>query len=115
MIELPGFFRGDDHSIRLVFKKTDKTAMDIGGWKFICTIKLSSEMPDAEGIQATFTAPDNPIPSQKGIAVLQFSHDQTKTLLPTRYQVDVQKNVSGSLQTLFVGSLSIKADVTRGE
>ena len=115
MITLPGFYRGDDHALRLEFRnKENGELIDLTDWTFISTIKLSSEMPDSEGIQTTYTVTSSSPPSLKGIVYLAFSHQKTRTLIPTLYQVDVQKTVAGKIQTLFVAKIPVRSDVTRG-
>ena len=115
MTELPGFYRGDDHTYLLVFRDREtEELIDITGWLITSTIKLSSEMPDSEGIQARYLADEDALPSMEGKAVLTFNSDQTRNLIPTRYQIDFQKFQAGMTQTLFTGYLTIKADVTRG-
>ena len=116
MIELPGFFRGDDHTIRLRLKyKATGTPVDITGWTITSTIKLSSEQPDSEGIQSVYKAeagnPDNSL----GIAYLVFTHDMTEKLLTTSYQIDFQREKDGLIKTLFTARISVIPDVTRGQ
>ncbi len=115
MTELPGFYRGDDHTIRVEFRnKADNSLVDVSGWQFTCTMKLSSESPDSEGIQVTYTAHDNPVPSMVGVALLSFTSRQTRNLLPTKYEVDIEKRVNGFTQTVVKTKILIKPDVTRG-
>ena len=115
MTELPGFYRGDDHTYLMTFRNRDtQELIDITGWLITSTIKLSSEMPDSEGIQSRYLADADTLPSMEGKAVLHFTSDQTRNLIPTRYQIDFQKIESGLTQTLFTGYLTVKADVTRG-
>lgn len=117
MMTLPGFYRGDDHALKLEFRNKDtQELIDISGWSFVSTIKLSSEMPDSEGIQAIHTVPEgDEVGKLKGVVYLHFFHNQTINLIPADYVMDVQKTVDGNVQTLFTASIPILPDVTRGD
>ena len=115
MIELPGFYRGDDHTIRLIFTNAnDGSAADIAGWELAASLKLSSELPDSEGVTSIYRAPDQVSDELKGMAFLNFTHEQTQNLIPTTYQLDVQRTNGGLVQTLLVARIKILSDVTRG-
>ncbi len=46
MIPLPDIYRRDDYPIALTFKDAAGAAIDISGWQFITTLKLSTLPPD---------------------------------------------------------------------
>ncbi len=120
-VELQPFYRGDDHALQVTVRVQDDTdPLDITGWLFTITLKLSSEMPDApqldeqgnrQVLQVRKTAPDN-ADSQIGIIELLLPHDQTVDLLPVRYQVDIQVEYDRIVQTLVMGRITVLSDVT---
>lgn len=119
--ELSGFYRGDDHALRLVVKEAvSGDPVDVSGWLFISTLKLSSEMPDQpelddDGLRQVMTtqtlAPVDEV-SLVGECTLVFGHDQTRELIPTTYQMDIQRTFQDSVITVFRGTIPVLADVT---
>lgn len=90
IITLAGFYRGDDHSIGLHFQDHDTAEpIDITGWQFVSTLKLSMAMADTGNLQVRYTVPENIDVSLKGTAFLKFPHQQTGLLIPATYWIDV--------------------------
>lgn len=118
MIEqMPPFYRGDDYCLRITLRdQSTDTPYPIDGWHFVSSLKLSTEMPDSEGLQVTYEAPDNPPESMKGVVLIHYPKDQTNGLLTTTYLMDLQATMDdGIRQTLFVGSVAVLAEVTRDD
>ena len=120
--ELNPFFRGDDFALQVTLKnKADQSPVDITGWCLSSTMKLSSELPDypqmdskgnRQVLQVIHQVPDSD-DAKNGIARLLFPHDQTQTLIPTTYQLDIQAEAGDSVMTLMKGLVRVNADVTR--
>jgi hypothetical protein len=105
-------YRGDDYSLRLEIKDSNQVAVDITGWSFKATMKLSTEMPDEEaGLQLDIDALDT-VEAANGVFYLLLPKEQTKDLIPTGYFFDLQRESGGMVSTLFAGKVLVKADVT---
>ena len=116
IITLAGFYRGDDHSIGLHFQNHDTAEpIDITGWQFVSTLKLSMAMADSGNLQVRYTVPEEVDSSLKGNAILNFPHQQTRQLIPATYWIDVQVTIGQQVRTLFVGKIPVWSDVTRSE
>lgn len=120
MIELQPFYRGDDLVLDIcVRNKATQQPMDVSGWLFDSSMKLSAELPDYPELDqqgnrqviTTTTLADGE-EAKKGEVRLLFGSKQTAELLATKYRVDIQAVVSGAVQTLFYGSIAVIADVT---
>ncbi len=121
MTELPGFYRGDDHCFEVLVKVKDTDQpVDITGWLFTSTMKLSSELPDQpelddqgnrQVLQVSTLASDGP-DSKEGRVFIIYPHVKTAELLATNYQMDIQSNRAGVVQTLIKGVIPVMADVT---
>lgn len=118
---LSGFYRGDDHALRLVIKEVGSgDPVNVSGWLFISTLKLSSEMPDQPELdesgnrqvlrtEALALDDDN---AQAGECTLLFPHEKTAQLIPTTYQIDIQRTYQNSVITVFRGTIPVLSDVT---
>ena len=116
IITLAGFYRGDDHHIGLHFQDHDTAEpIDITGWQFVSTLKLSMAMADTGNLQVRYTVPEGIDVSLKGTAILRFPHQLTCQLLPVTYWIDVQVTIDQQVRTLFVGKIPVWSDVTRSE
>lgn len=122
MLTLGPFYRGDDHCFRVkIVVRDSQDVVDIRGWVFSSSLKLSSELPDQpeldddgyrQVLKVVTVAPDNK-DSEEGIAYILFPHEKTMSLIPTLYDVDIQVRYDNVIQTLLVGRIEILSDVTR--
>ena len=121
MTELSGFYRGDDHALRIVIKeKGSNDPVDVTDWYFISSMKLSSEMPDTpelddEGNRQVLKVDVMALAgaeSEAGECTLLFPHDKTRQLIPTTYQIDIQRTYQDSVITIFRGTIPVLSDVT---
>lgn len=116
IITLAGFYRGDDHYIGLHFQDHDTAEpIDITGWQFVSTLKLSMAMADTGNLQVRYTVPKEMSKLLKGNVILKFPHQQTNQLIPATYWIDVQVTIGQQVRTLFVGQIPVWSDVTRDE
>ena len=124
MTQLAAFYRGDDHALELVVRiKDEDEPVDVTGWVFTSTLKLSSEMPDQpefdddgnrQVLQIQTTAEDVE-DSKEGIVFLHYPASMTKDLIPTTYEIDIQVQYSGVTQTLIKGQIPVLPDVSHGD
>ncbi len=121
MSQLAGFYRGDDHAL-LVRIKEEKTGdpVDVTGWKFISSLKLSSEMPDQPELDdagnrkvLSVEAIGDGDEAKIGECTLLFPHDKTSQLIPTTYQIDIQRTYQNSVMTIFRGKVPVLPDISR--
>lgn len=122
MNELASFYRGDDHAIQITVRvKDNQDPVDISGWLFTLTMKLSSELPDEpelddqgnrQVLQVRKQAPSGDDDSQAGRIVLVLPHIQTRQLIPTIYQQDIQISHQQTIRTLIAGRIQVLPDVT---
>ena len=120
-VELPSFYRGDDHATQITVRvKDSQDPVDISGWLFTLSLKLSTELPDqpeldADGhrqvLQVRKLAPADE-DSQAGRIVLVLPHSQTRQLIPTIYQQDIQISHQHTIRTLISGHTQVLPDVT---
>lgn len=120
MTELQPFYRGDDLILAMQVRHKDtQQPVDVTGWLFDSSMKLSTELPDypeldAQGYRkviSTSTLAEGE-EAEKGRVHLLFPSDQTAQLITTGYRVDIQAVVAGAVQTLFDGRIRVLADVT---
>ena len=105
-------FRGDDYALNLTITDDADTPIDVTGWRFWATLKLSSEMPDEEApVKVDLSAQDGTGATQ-GLVNILLPHDQTANLMPTRYMFDVQAEHEGMITTVVSGTVQVKGDVT---
>ena len=124
MNQLRPFYRGDDHALKVTVREKGKeSGLDITGWVFTSTLKLSSELPDEpelddqgnrQVLKTVTTAPDDP-DSRIGVFYLMFRSEGTKDLIPTNYELDVQSEHNDVVKTLFKGRIQVLSDVTHEE
>ena len=114
VVEMPPFYRGDDYLLRITVRnQANDEPVDTGGWHCVSTMKLASEMPDSEGIQAVYDCAVEPMENMKGVIMLAFPKEQTDNLIPTKYVMDLQTDMGETRQTLFIATVEVMADVTR--
>ena len=118
---LSPFFRGDDHTIRvLVTQRDSDDPVDVTGWVVTSTMKLTTEIADDDEfdddgyrqvLKTSVTAPDNE-DSQAGIFYLTFPSSGTRQLIATEYEIDIQSEASNVVRTLYAGRVEVQPDVT---
>lgn len=124
MTELQPFYRGDDHALQVTVKmKGVDDPVDITGWTFTSTMKLSSELPDQPQLdddghrvvlQIKTDAEDNE-DSKAGRIDLLYPSAQTGQLIPTKYDIDIQVSRNNIIQTLVKAKIQVLSDVSHGE
>ncbi|WP_420588236.1 hypothetical protein [Bacterioplanoides sp.] len=124
LIQLQPFYRGDDHALQVLVKvKDSEEALDITGWEFTSTMKLSSELPDQPALddqgnrqvlQVVKVADAND-DSRAGRIDLLYPAAETRQLLPTSYEMDIQCQRNGITQTLVKATITVLADVSHGD
>lgn len=124
MTELQPFYRGDDHALEVLVRvKSTKEPVDITGWVFTSTLKLSSELPDQpeldeqgnrQVLQVSTVAGDTE-DSKNGRVYLVYPSDQTRQLVPTTYEMDIQSERNNITQTLIKSRIPVLSDVSHGE
>lgn len=107
-------YRGDDFTLRVVITTKDTgAAIDVTGWAFKATMKLSTEMLDEEApVQVDMPAVSG-LDAELGVVYIELPATQTKDLIPTTYWFDLQREFSGKTLTVFAGRALVKGDVTR--
>lgn len=123
-VMLKGFYRGDDHAFELVVGiKDEDEPVDITGWQFVSTMKLSSELPDTpefddngnRQVLQVQTEAEDVDDSKQGIVFLHYPKAMTRDLIPTLYEIDIQVTYSGVTQTLIKGQIPVLPDVSHGD
>lgn len=124
MTDLQPFYRGDDHALKVtVRKKGEESGIDVSGWVFTSTMKLSSELPDEpefdeqgnrQVLKTVTTAPDDD-DSKTGVFYLLFKNSGTRDLIPTNYELDIQVEHLDVIRTIFKGRIQVLSDVTHEE
>lgn len=105
-------YRGDDFTLKVHITDSNGMPVDITGWSFKSTMKLSTELDDTEAeVQVDIAAVSGP-DAEAGVLYINYPHEQTKNLIPRTYVVDLQRELNGMVTTVFVGEALIKADVT---
>lgn len=108
-------YRGDDYSLRLVITDAVGNPVDITGWAFKATMKLCTELPDEEApVHVSIPPVPSSVESTAGVVYINFPSAQTRELLPTNYFMDVQRELDGRVNTVFVERVRVKPDVTWG-
>lgn len=108
-------FRGDDHALRLQIADEAGQPVDITGWSFRSSMKLSTEEPDSAAVVSVTVPPVSGPDATQGIAYISLPSAQTKNLkAPAVYVFDVQREYNGKVSTVFAGRVKIKPDVTHG-
>ncbi len=120
MTELQPFYRGDDLALEMTVRdQSTQAPVDVTGWIFDSSMKLSSELPDTPELDKqghrqviTTTTLADGAEAEKGEVRLLFKSTQTAQMLATRYQVDIQAVYYGVVQTLYKNTITVLADVT---
>ena len=116
-VEFPSFYRGDDHVLKVVFTVPDpatgtRVPVDITGWEFFSSFKLSPAQSDDEAPVSVHIPPVSGTDATQGILYIPYLSSQTQNLLPTRYWVDIQRVYNHAVTTIVLGRVKILADVT---
>ena len=122
MASLESFYRGDDYALELRITDSDGEPVDASDWRFVWTLKLSSETPDTPELDDSGTRQVLSVTSSTtgmedatdGIVVLVLPHAQTAELLTATYETDVQLQSGDTVQTVYRGTVTILSDVTHG-
>lgn len=105
-------YRGDDFVLRVAITDTDGNPVDITGWAFQLTMKLSPEESDSEAPVKVNSNPISPSVGPTGVVHLHLPAEQTKRLLPTVYWVDIQRYFGKMTTTIVVSKAKVLPDVT---
>lgn len=108
--------RGDDILLRFTLRDGDDSPIDVSGWAFTFTMKLSPNITDDDAHVQVSTTVTNPVQAQGGIVDIELPNQQTSNLLPTSYHWDLQVVKSGGkITTLYTGKVKVVADITRNQ
>ena len=107
-------YRGDDFTLRVVITDSADVPVDITGWSFSSSMKLSIYMEDSEAEVSVSVPPVSGVEAELGVVYITYPSDQTKNLLPVPYAVDLQRVFNGNVVTVFAGTVNVLGDVTRG-
>jgi len=114
MVEpLFGMYRGDDYTLRVVITDNDDVPVDITGWSFSSSMKLSVFMEDSEAPVSVDVPAVSGVEAEAGVVYVTYPSDQTKDLIPTQHVVDLQRVYNGKTVTVFSGIVNVLGDVTR--
>ena len=106
-------YRGDDYTLRVVITDSADVPVDITGWSFISSMKLSTVLEDSDApVSIDVPAVSGP-EAEAGIVYISYPNDQTADLLVTDYVVDLQRVFNGKVTTVFSGKAKVLGDVTR--
>jgi len=105
-------YRGDDHTLWVEIKDDKDQPVDITGWSFKSTMKLSTELPDDDAPVKVDIPTIHDADAAIGVLTITFPKEQTKNLLVTDYLFDLQAQNNGLVTTIFVGKVKVKGDVT---
>ena len=105
-------YRGDDYSLRVLITDDNDDAIDITGWSFISSMKLSTELPDEDATVSVDIAAVSGADAVAGIVYVVLPSIQTVNLLPAKYMIDLQRSFNGKVVTVFVGQVNVLGDVT---
>ena len=106
-------YRGDDYTLRVVITDNDDVPVDITGWSFSSSMKLSVFMEDSEApVSVDVPAVSGP-EAEAGVVYVTYQSDQTKDLIPTKYAVDIQRVCNDKVITVLSGDVQVLGDVTR--
>lgn len=106
--------RGDTWNLRFVIQDVSSTPIDITGNQYWFTLKSDVDLLDEQAeLQIGPISPAAQEASQ-GIVLITIPGGNTNNLTPRTYNYDVQEvSSSGSVSTLLIGKIRVKADVTR--
>lgn len=105
-------YRGDDHTLWIEIKDDNDVAVDVTGWSFKSTMKLSTELPDESAPVKVDIPPVADANASIGVITITLPKEQTKNLLATTYLFDLQAENNGAITTVFIGKVKVKGDVT---
>ena len=106
-------YRGDDYTLRVVITDNYDNAVNITGWSFSSSMKLSVFMEDSEApVSVDVPAVSGP-EAEAGVVYVTYPSDQTKDLIPTKYAVDIQRVYNDKVITVLSGDVQVLGDVTR--
>jgi len=106
-------YRGDDYTLRVVITDNDDVPVDITGWSFSSSMKLSVFMEDSEAPVSVDVPAVSGVEAEAGVVYVTYPSDQTKDLIPTQHVVDLQRVYNGKVVTILSGAVSVLGDVTR--
>ena len=106
--------RGDTWNLRFIIQDVSSTPIDITGNQYWITLKSSVDLLDEQAeLQIgpiVAAVPD----STSGILSIVIPGGATNALEPKTYNYDVQEVTStGTVSTLLIGKIRVKADITR--
>jgi len=106
--------RGDTWYLRFVIQDVSGTPIDISGNEYWLTLKSDVDLLDEQAeLQIGPIAPSISDAPQ-GIILITVPGMNTNALTPRTYNYDVQEvSNTGSVSTLLIGKIRVKADVTR--
>ena len=106
-------YRGDDYSLRVEITDDSGVAIDITGWSFSSSMKLSVFMEDSEAPVSVDVPAVSGAEAEAGVVYVTYPSDQTKDLIPTKYAVDIQRVYNDKVITVLSGDVQVLGDVTR--
>ena len=106
-------YRGDDYTLRVVITDSADVPVDITGWSFSSSMKLSVFMEDSEAPVSVDVPAVSGIEAEAGVVYVTYPSNQTKNLIPTQYVMDLQRVYNGKVVTVLSGAISVLGDVTR--
>lgn len=112
-LDLEPMYRGDDWAIKVELVDDDELPLDLNGFVFTLTLKLSEHQADSEAALISIGEYKAPDPDTKTVYIISSS-EQTSLLLPTVYRYDIQADYFGSISTIASGRLRVIGDITRG-
>ena len=107
-------FRGDDFTLRIEVTDEQGEVVDIRGWSFKATMKLNTEAPDKDApVRVDIPAlSDSDSEAENGVVNLVLPSEQTINLKPTYYFFDLQREFLTTVNTVLVGRVRVRSDVT---
>ena len=106
-------YRGDDYTLRVVITDNYDNAVNITGWSFSSSMKLSVFMEDSEAPVSVDVPAVSGAEAEAGVVYVTYPSNQTKDLRPTKYAVDIQRVYNDKVITVLSGDVQVLGDVTR--
>ena len=106
-------YRGDDYTLRVEITDDNDDAIDITGWSFISSMKLSTELPDEDATVSIDVPAVSGFEAEAGVVYISYPNSQTSDLLVTDYVMDLQRVFNNKVITILSGKVKILGDVTR--
>jgi hypothetical protein len=107
------FYRGDDYYINVTVADAEGDPIDVTGWSFKSTLKLSYTNDDNAAPIRVDLDNVSGLEAEQGKVTIPFTNEQTFNLTPGIYLIDVQAEYGNSVSTIFSGQVEVKPDVTR--